>query len=186
MGHLPKGRRQGGHLGKVAVILYLPILSTQLSNFSGKTEIPDPKSNADISLTFTFRCNRLAPGVAEATLVKEAVGLRPCRRGGVNNILCYCYCFFVIAIIGEEHHCYCYRRWGCAKDLTLGTEWKLFTTMAMVEVGLRSLGDAQGRWLCHHHHSLLERRRDTHTLHKMPFLMLLLLHTTVVFRWWEL
>ena len=33
--------------------------------------------------TFT-RCNRLAPGVAEARLVREAVGLRPCRRGGVT------------------------------------------------------------------------------------------------------
>jgi len=30
------------------------------------------------------RCNRLAPGVAEARLVREAVGLRPCRRGGVR------------------------------------------------------------------------------------------------------
>jgi len=30
------------------------------------------------------RCNQLAPGVGEAKLVKEAVGLRPCRRGGVR------------------------------------------------------------------------------------------------------
>ena len=125
MGHLPKGRRQGGHLGKVAVTLHLPILSTQLSNFSGKTEIPDPKSNADISLTFTFRCNRLAPGVAEATLVKEAVGLRPCRRGGVNNILCYCYCCFVIAIVGEEHHCYCYRKVRLCQGSDIGNGVKV-------------------------------------------------------------
>jgi len=30
------------------------------------------------------RCNQLAPGVGEAKIVKEAVGLRPCRRGGVR------------------------------------------------------------------------------------------------------
>lgn len=39
------------------------------------------KSDREVILA---RCNALAPGVAEAAIVKEAVGLRPCRRGGVR------------------------------------------------------------------------------------------------------
>ena len=55
--------------------------------------------NINIYMRGTFtRCNRLAPGVAEARLVREAVGLRPCRRGGVTISL-----YFVEKLFTTNH-----------------------------------------------------------------------------------